>query len=127
MDFGRLLWEPSAVSAVVATLTAAIVSSFIAIIYHQRTSRRQATIEIIDEFLSPAFLVHRAVVSSLRRKVQAGIVPLAEIAKGYWYPGKPGRSYQGDKVDTLNEHQHLTIFLGYVMRLAHRVRSNNPN
>ncbi|WP_116080196.1 MULTISPECIES: hypothetical protein [Rhodopseudomonas] len=120
-----LFSHPTGISALVAALIGAMTSSIIAILHQRAVLRRVTMQEIIDDFLRPEFLVHRAVVSSLSRKVRRRDVEISEIARGYWYPGpKDGkRSYQGDKIDSLNEHQHLEIFIGYISRLAHRIRT----
>lgn len=94
--------------------------------FQSRTDRQTTTQKFIDEFHSTEFLKHRIGVSNLRRRVMNGEVPIDQLAAGYWYPGYQvmGNEYQGDyykgeQIGDFNEHQHLTGYFGYLIRLAH--------
>jgi hypothetical protein len=86
------------------------------------SEQRTITSELITDFFSDRFLAHRIAVSKLRRKVEDGSPPIAEIACGYWYPGQFANIYRGEKLGDLDEHQHLEAYIGYVVRLAEALR-----
>ena len=48
----------------------------------------------------------------------SGQVSADEIAGGFWYPGRDSY-YIGDTFGDLNAHQHLTAYIGFIVRLAH--------
>ena len=52
------------------------------------SEKNTVTSELITDFFSDNFMAHRVAVSTLRRKVESGSPPIAEIACGYWYPGR---------------------------------------
>lgn len=83
-----------------------------------RDRKRKTTEAFINEFFSANFLQHRIAVSRLRSKVLTGDVSVESIAKGYWYPGLEN-AYSGETIGEFNEHQHLTIYFGFLVRLAH--------
>ncbi len=97
--------------------------ALMATLWREGRERKRATTEaIINEFFSASFLQHRTAVSGLRRKVLAGKVSIESIASGFWYPGLDN-SYSGDIIGEFNEHQHLTIYFGFLVRLAYAKKS----
>jgi S1-C subfamily serine protease len=86
------------------------------------SEQKTVTSELITDFFSDTFMAHRIAVSELRRKVESGSPPIAEIACGYWYPGRLDNLYRGEKFGDLDEHQHLEAYTGYVVRLAEALR-----
>lgn len=88
----------------------------------RQTDRRAVTDQLVAEFMSAGFLSHRIAVSKLRRSVQSGEVDINAIAAGFWFPGRSNH-YTGEFYGELNIHQHLTAYIGYLVRLAHAHRS----
>jgi hypothetical protein len=80
--------------------------------------------DLLDEFYSSSFLQHRIVVSQVRQKVLTGKVDIDFLTRGFIIlqnnaeDGDPDAYYAGETVGSLNEHQHLSAYLGYVVRLA---------
>jgi hypothetical protein len=96
-----------------------------AFLLQRRTERRNVTRSFIDEFFSTSFLYHRIATSELARKVRREDVPIETVAKGYWYPSLPEEEvYTGATSRELNEHQHLEVYLGFLVRLAHSYRKD---
>ncbi|WP_280425946.1 hypothetical protein [Nocardia carnea] len=83
----------------------------------RRAERRNITGSLLAEFLSDSFLPHRIAVASLWRRVNEGTVNAEEVAAGFWYPGT-GAYYTGELYGSLNEHQHLTAYIAYIVRLS---------
>ncbi|WP_194833567.1 hypothetical protein [Nocardia sp. XZ_19_369] len=83
---------------------------------------RRATItsELMATFFSDAFLAHRISISDLWYKFRAGEVAAEDIAGGFWFPGVSPH-YIGDTFGTLNTHQHLTAYIGFIVRLDHEM------
>lgn len=86
--------------------------------------------DLLDEFYSSEFIKHRIVVSTIRQKVLAGKVDIDFLTRGYLNlrdeeeDGNPTTYYEGAVFGELNEHQHLSIYLGYLIRLAGAVEFN---
>lgn len=80
--------------------------------------------DLLDEFYSSSFLQHRIVVSRIRQRVLFGQVDVEFLTRGFIIlrndeqDGDPDAYYEGETVGSLNEHQHLSAYLGYVVRLA---------
>jgi hypothetical protein len=88
----------------------------------QWSDQKVITSELITEFFSDTFLAHRIAVSQMREKVEGGSPTIADVACGYWYPGRFTNIYRGEKFRDLDEHQHLEAYIGYVVRLAEALR-----
>ncbi|MEV8547268.1 hypothetical protein [Streptomyces sp. NPDC051572] len=71
---------------------------------------------LVEEFLSASFMEHRVSVSKTRRKLEDGTVTAAALAGGFWYPGDADY-YAGETFGLLNEHQHLGVFLEFLVRV----------
>jgi hypothetical protein len=88
----------------------------------------ETSLALVDEYYSTDFLKHRIAVDMLRRRVTSLETPIEkaliekttidDIAYGFWYPGQDDY-YKGEVTDGLNEHQHLTAYLGFIIRMSH--------
>jgi hypothetical protein len=84
--------------------------------------RKETSLSLVDEYYSTDFLKHRIAVNMLRTRVGFGEIAIDKIAWGFWYPGKSDY-FKGDVTDGLNEHQHLTAYLGFIVRVSHANRN----
>lgn len=80
--------------------------------------RKEISLSLVDEYYSTDFLKHRIAVDMLRMRVNSNETTIDRIACGFWYPGKQDY-FKGDVTDGLNEHQHLTAYLGFIVRVSH--------
>lgn len=104
----------AALGAVLGGL-AGLLSGFWTARYSQRAA---ITHSLLSEFLSAPFLQHRISIAITRRRLLAGSVTAAELAGGFWYPGN-ATYYAGEMIGSLNEHQHLEAYVGFLIRLDH--------
>jgi hypothetical protein len=59
-------------------------AAFVASLWLARLSeRRTVTDQFVNEFFSDGFMIHRMSLSKSRRRLQAGVVTVDEIACGY--------------------------------------------
>ena len=107
-------------AAIFSTLLGALlggISGFLVSLWTNRQTQRMAlTQALVEEFLSASFMEHRISVSKTRRKLEDGTVTAAALAGGFWYPGDAG-FYAGETFGLLNEHQHLGVFLEFLIRV----------
>lgn len=88
--------------------------------FQRRSIRWSTTDSLIQEFYSPSFLQHRASLWATKVKVMNGLVPIRDIAKGFWYTSDAMSSpYDGDLIYDFTEHEHITIMMGYYIRMSH--------
>lgn len=88
----------------------------------RRAERHNTTTNLMNEYLSSSFIAHRDSIFEVRRRVEAGEVDIADIASGFWFPGQPDSYYVGNTSATLTDHQHLTVYIGFIVRLADSIR-----
>lgn len=92
-----------------------------ALLVARRADRLSTTNHLMTEFLSADFLTHRIALEGLRARMLAGEVTAAQIAGGFWYPGRRDY-YKGELYGEFNTHQHLTMYIGFLERMADAIR-----
>ena len=110
------------IAAVLGAFIGVAGALFASALLARRTERAAATSAAIAEFFSDSFLQHRISLHSTRQKVKRGEVTVADVAAGFWYPGLGIAYFEGDILGSLNEHQHIEAYLGFVSRLDFLVR-----
>lgn len=80
----------------------------------------------IDQYFSNEFIFHRIAVSKMREKVLQNRVSVKYISNGFLYPNYLA-SYDGLITHDLTEHQHLTIYLGFIERLGNAIKNGELN
>jgi hypothetical protein len=106
-----------------ATLGALLggLAGLLASLWTARQSQRAAlTQSLLAEFLSASFLQHRISMEGTWRRLMAGSVTASALAGGFWYPGDPNY-YSGETLGSLNEHQHLEAYIGFILKVDHAV------
>jgi hypothetical protein len=80
--------------------------------------------DLLDEFYSSNFLQHRIAVSQVRNKVLRGEINIDFLTRGFIIlkdneeDGDTTKHHEGETIGDFDEHNHLTAYLGYVVRLA---------
>ncbi len=110
-------------------ISALIGALFSAVLFHNLAMRRerrqqiyQHTQEIVNQFFSKEFIGHRVALWAMRSAVLEKKASIRFIAYGYIYPIK-NKAYDGSQIDGLTEHQHLTLFFGFIERLGLYIRN----
>ena len=105
-------------------VSALIGALFSAVLFHNLAMRRekqqqiyQHTQEIVNHFYSKEFIGQRVALWKMRSAVLDDKVSIRFISYGYIYPIE-NKCYDGSIVEGLSEHQHLTLFFGFIERLG---------
>jgi hypothetical protein len=110
------------VTAIVSTLLGTLLGGLAGLLvslWTTRQSHRMAlTQTLLAEFLSASFLQHRISIESTQRKWRDGAVTASALAGGFWCPGEAGY-YAGETSGSLNEHQHLEVYLEFLIKVDH--------
>ncbi|MEU8411894.1 hypothetical protein AB0C24_03860 [Amycolatopsis japonica] len=114
------MWLPFVTAALGAFFGS--VGGFTSSLYLARRADRQSTTNhLMTEFLSVTFLAHRIALEHLRARMSDGDVTAAQVAGGFWYPGDRNY-YRGELEGELNTHQHLTMYIGFLVRMADAIQ-----
>ena len=108
------------IAAVLGALIAAPLTWIISRRAEYRAHRYELTQRFAAELYSATFLPHRTAVQKLRSLVGAGEVTLTHVANGFWYPGV-GSYYEGETLLGFNLHEHLTLYLGWLVRAGYAI------
>jgi hypothetical protein len=110
------------VTAIVSTLLGPLLGGLAGLLvslWTTRQSHRMAlTQALLAEFLSAPFLQHRIAIESTQRKWRDGAVTASTLAGGFWCPGQASY-YAGDISGSFNEHQHLEVYLEFLIKVDH--------
>lgn len=87
------------------------------------TERRktETTLAFIEEFYSEEFMFHRKALWNLHKKAMFNIISIEDMAKKFVYSGDYDSRFISDITSTediLKEHNHLTMYLSFLQRLA---------
>ena len=112
--------------ALVAAIVGAIVAAIVGAYYYKKSDRDrrkiEKTIDFIDEFYSKEFIMHRRVLWNTQLKVQDNNntkASIENIALGFLYPiPRYSKPYDGEMFDDLTEHNHISMYLGFLERLS---------
>lgn len=99
---------------------------FLALKRERRQNVAKRTQDIIDQFFSKEFISHRAAIWKMREQVLSNSASISHIAAGFIYPME-GECYDGSEVYGLTEHEHLTLYFGFIERLGLAVEHEEIN
>ncbi|MFI5565049.1 hypothetical protein ACIA2T_37635 [Amycolatopsis japonica] len=112
------MWLPF-VTAAVGSFFGSVGGFLSALTMARRAERYKTTTDLMNEYFSIDFTHHRESLFQTGRRLATGDVDVDDIALGFWFPG--GLCYIGETYASLTEHQHLTVYIGYIVRLADSV------
>ena len=106
------------ISALLGALTSAVLFHHLALRREARQKKLERTQSLIDDFFSKEFISHRASLYKTSEKVVSKQTTPRKIAAGFVNPIEE-EDFSGDELDGLTEHEHLTLYLGYLERVAY--------
>lgn len=112
------MWLPF-VTAAVGSFFGSVGGFLSALTMARRAERYKTTTDLMNEYFSIEFTHHRESLFQTGRRVAADSVDIDDVALGFWFPG--ALCYVGETYASLTEHQHLTVYIGYIVRLADSV------
>ena len=90
----------------------------------EKERKRLITKEFIDEFFSQEFTLHRSAIWNIEQKVIKDKSVSVEFIVNGFLQTSIEHYFVGEEYNGFSEHNHLTLYLGFVDRLGYSIKTN---